>query len=434
MESGFTNEDYHFTDDTWQKIPHRGSGRFEFFKVRNFGALMFAKRPKAAFIHDLVTTESLKKEFFIGFNLNHPSIVKYLKMENGTIFEEYVDGNSLREMIDNGDIRLRSPYFLEDLCRSLLEATAYMHSHGVIHNDIKPENVMISRIDNQVKIIDLGAATSDMWDATGGFTPAYRAPEQGMVPTNVYTDIFLIGRLMEQLAPIAQVADLWKGFVKKATYPNVSGRFYSDLQALYAIPSLQKTQRRKNVFVIAFGVFLFIGCILFSIKLDDEDTQSVSQEGQNYVATEENISSKDANSATEQAINEGMRLFEESAVSEGNIPKAIEEGKALFDQANQDIYDDMRKRISRYTEVQFKKRVFPKCRLFAKMPEGSEKDKFGESIDSLMKSIMENVYYASLKTAEPYGQNEYYYYALACFKASMEEQYDRADSIKYPPK
>lgn len=182
MGSSFISDDNFSKDADTESIQHRGSGRFEFFKVRHYGALHFVKRPAQAYRNNLVTTESLKKEFFIGYNLNHPSIVRYMRLENGALYEEYIDGLSLREMIESDDERLHSPEFIERICGQLLDATSYLHSRGVVHNDIKPENVMISRIDDQLKLVDLGCATSDMWDATEGFTPAYKAPEQGMSP------------------------------------------------------------------------------------------------------------------------------------------------------------------------------------------------------------------------------------------------------------
>ena len=185
MESGFISTQQIDSTPEWTPISHKGSGRYEFFKVRRYGALHFVKRPTPPYRHDFVTTEALKKEFHIGYNLSHPSIVKYIGMENGAVFEEYVDGLSLREMIDRKDKRLQSPEFIARICRQLLEAVAYLHSCGVIHNDIKPENVMASRIDNHVKVVDLGCAYTSMWDSTQSYTPAYKAPEQGGGDTNL---------------------------------------------------------------------------------------------------------------------------------------------------------------------------------------------------------------------------------------------------------
>ena len=257
MASGFISVMSMDSPPEWEQIGHTGSGHFEFFKVRRFGALHFVKRPSKAYRHDLVTTESLKKEFYIGYNLNHPSIVRYLRMEDGAIYEEYIDGLTLREMIDNADQRLRSPEFIERVCRQLMDATAYLHSRGVIHNDIKPENVMIARIGDQLKLVDLGCAYTDMWDATQGYTPAYKAPEQESGATNVYTDIFLIGKLMEELAPIAGVSRNWRKFIAKATSANISDRFASDTEAIASIPG----RNRKLWPVIATASVLLIGGI-----------------------------------------------------------------------------------------------------------------------------------------------------------------------------
>ena len=255
MESGFISVMSMDSPPEWEQIGHTGSGHFEFFKVRRFGALHFVKRPSKAYRHDLVTTESLKKEFYIGYNLNHPSIVRYMRMEEGAIYEEYIDGLTLREMIDNGDQRLRSPEFIERICRQLMDATAYLHSRGVIHNDIKPENVMIARIGDQLKLVDLGCAYTDMWDATQGYTPAYKAPEQESGATNVYTDIFLIGKLMEELAPIAGVSRNWRKFIAKATSAKISDRFASDTEAIASIPG----RNRKLWPVIVVASVLLIG-------------------------------------------------------------------------------------------------------------------------------------------------------------------------------
>ncbi|MDE6632524.1 MAG: protein kinase, partial [Muribaculaceae bacterium] len=317
MESGFVSDLNMGIESGWQPIPHHGSGHFEFFKVRHFGALLFVKRPAAAFRNDLVTVESLKKEFYIGYNLNHPSIVKYLKMEDGAVFEEYVDGVSLRQMIDFGDIRLRSPQFLEQICRSLIETVSYLHSHGVIHNDIKPENVMIARIDNQLKLVDLGAATSDMWDATGGFTPSYCAPEQGITSTNVYTDIFLIGKLMEQLAAIAGVKSLWRKFIRKATCKYVYGRFYSDKEALEAIPSYKRSQRLKLGLAITVIVVVNVIAFIFSYNSTYED----------------NYEDKKINDQVDNIVSKS-----DISIISDPISEAIDTGNARFEQANDSIY------------------------------------------------------------------------------------------------
>lgn len=362
MESGFISDIDLGTDSDWQPIPHHGSGHFEFFKVRHFGALLFAKRPTAAFRHDLVTTESLKKEFYIGYNLNHPSIVKYVKMEDGVVLEEYVDGVSLRDMIDSGDIRLRSPRFLEQVCRDLLKAVSYLHSKGVIHNDIKPENVMISRIDNQLKLVDLGAATSDMWDATGGFTPAYRAPEQGVSPTNVYTDIFLVGKLMEQLVPIARVKRLWGNFLKKATSEKASERFTSDNEALAAVPDVNQTKKIGIVVIVVLGLLsLVIGIILFPRRSA--------------------VVSANSDIVVDSVIPVSMDTIVEHIIKK-------DEHKPIVTERAPSVRDLIDGELEKYVIDKYNNDVFPHCRRYAEMPSSNDKARLELQIQDIMKSVI----------------------------------------------
>ncbi|MDE6288693.1 MAG: protein kinase [Muribaculaceae bacterium] len=236
MNSEFsTRQPFH---EEGEKIPAAttSSGHYRFYKVRLYGTLHFVKTPAEAFSSDLLTREALRKEFMIGYSLNHPSIVRYMRFDDNALYEEYIDGVTLREMIDNGDPRLRSPRFVDSVARQLLEGVEYMHRQGVLHLDLKPENVMITRIGNRVKIIDLGCAYSDSNDSTPGFTLSYRAPEQENAPTNCYTDIYLTGRIIAELARAAGDTRRWRRFLRKATAENPRDRFASDRDAIAALP------------------------------------------------------------------------------------------------------------------------------------------------------------------------------------------------------
>lgn len=212
-------------------------GRYRFFKTRRYGKLHFEKRVADSFLGNIMTVEALRKEFEIGYGLEHPGIVKYLAYENNSIFEEYIDGCTLREMLLNNDKRLTSPGFLQSICRQILNALDYMHRHDVVHLDIKPENVMVSNIGNVVKIIDLGSARNGVFDNTEGYTPGYMAPEQsGNFTTDVRTDIYLVGKLMKELSGHTGEGQSWSEFVKKATHNSPDMRFGTAAEALSAIP------------------------------------------------------------------------------------------------------------------------------------------------------------------------------------------------------
>lgn len=263
MASGFNTHPHPTDEGRRVDAGIKSTGRYNFYKVRLYGTLHFVKTPAEAFAGDLLAREALRKEFMVGYPLNHPSIVRYLRLEDDAIYEEYIDGTTLREMIDNGDPRLRSPRFVESVARQLLEGVEYMHLHGVLHLDLKPENIMITRIGDRVKIVDLGCAVSDSQDSTPGFTLSYRAPEQDGAATNCYTDIYLTGRIIGELAGAAGVSRRWRNFVRKATADNPRDRFASDRDAILALPS----RPRRSLVIAAIAAVAVIAGLIATLIL-----------------------------------------------------------------------------------------------------------------------------------------------------------------------
>jgi serine/threonine protein kinase len=133
--------------------------------------------------------------------LNHPNIVQvYDVKRHGNVYYfsmEYVPGGSLQDLLSRG--RKVEP---GEAVRMLLDAARgleYAHSKGIIHRDIKPDNLMISE-DGVVKIGDLGLARrmdekigpSEEGAVIG--TPHYIAPEQVMGrPADFRSDIYSLG-------------------------------------------------------------------------------------------------------------------------------------------------------------------------------------------------------------------------------------------------
>lgn len=238
------------------------SGRYLYFKTTRHGLLNFVKRPSPEYTGDMLTVEALRKEFLLCFPLSHPSLVRYIAFENSSLYEEYVGGMTLREMIDCNDGRLRNPRFLLSFARQLFNVLDYIHRQGILHLDIKPENLMITRIGNTLKLIDFSCATSAVSDKTAGFTPGYKAPEQGEGVDSCATDLYLAGKVIELLAQKGLASHKWKSFISKAIASDPSLRFQSAEEALEALPS--KVGRKIPVYFYLGGItlMLIVGAII----------------------------------------------------------------------------------------------------------------------------------------------------------------------------
>ncbi|HWO26591.1 MAG TPA: protein kinase, partial [Kofleriaceae bacterium] len=110
---------------------------------------------------------------------------------------EYLDGDSLRGRLASGPLPLREAL---RCARAVAEAIAEAHRRGLVHADLKPENVVIPR-DGRVRVVDFGVAklVGGSPNAASG-TPAYMAPERwhGVPPTGAI-DVWAIGVMLHEL-------------------------------------------------------------------------------------------------------------------------------------------------------------------------------------------------------------------------------------------
>jgi eukaryotic-like serine/threonine-protein kinase len=107
---------------------------------------------------------------------------------------DYIDGGSMNDLRQQGIHPVRALRLCAEACRAL----DVLHGHDIIHRDVTPGNLLLSRIGNgetHVLIADLGVAKSTL-DAVGGTmaagTPSYMAPEQamGVTPLDSRADIY----------------------------------------------------------------------------------------------------------------------------------------------------------------------------------------------------------------------------------------------------
>src|SRR5450432_1541509 len=125
------------------------------------------------------------------FELGHSQGVTYCTME-------LVDGESLHERLVNGPPLQVSEAAL--IAREVCAGLAAAHAAGVIHRDIKPDNILLAT-DGRVVLADFGVAAitvSASGDPSG--TPAYMAPEQALgAPPSPAGDVYALGVVLYEM-------------------------------------------------------------------------------------------------------------------------------------------------------------------------------------------------------------------------------------------
>ena len=150
--------------------------------------------------------ERFYREAKAAGRLSHPSIVTIHEVgeSNGRYFiaMEYLEGHTLRDLIQlQGPL---PPDRAADIATQILDALDYAHSQGVVHRDIKPDNIHILP-DGRVKITDFGIARimTDPAITTDGRifgTPSYMSPEQiAGRPVDERSDLFSLGVVLYEM-------------------------------------------------------------------------------------------------------------------------------------------------------------------------------------------------------------------------------------------
>ncbi len=161
------------------------------------------------------------------------------------ILMQYIDGITLSQW-------LKEKQSFKDKRRiadELLDAVSDLHSHQIIHNDIKPDNILITRSGSHVKIVDLGLSDNDSYICHGrGFTDDYAAPEQlENGSSDTHTDIWSTGKILSEIFGGGRYSCV----IKKCLRKNPNRRYSSISDVKNA---LRGTDTLIKLFLIAIAI------------------------------------------------------------------------------------------------------------------------------------------------------------------------------------
>ncbi len=205
------------------------------------------------------------REVKLAAGLTHPNIVNIydLGISEGMLYYamEHVDGRTLLEMLKEV-APICDPQLLWSLASQLCEALTYAHNRGILHRDVKPENVLVTP-EGTIKLFDFGLARGQ-GDGFGEQslvigTPFYMAPEQITSSKNIdqRADIYSLGVILYRM--FTGVLPFTKGnlFLAHAIEPVPDPRSHrSDLsepvvKLLYRLLAKRPDQRPANCTIVA---------------------------------------------------------------------------------------------------------------------------------------------------------------------------------------
>lgn len=189
-----------------QMTPLAGAegGTCNVYTARLGGRKVFVKEIKPEYAGDSRMLAAFRKENEIGFRLEHPNLVKSIYAEgilsaDRYIVQEFIDGDNLRRFIKKNPDYFSKEENLEKFIREFADVLDYLHSNQVLHLDIKPENVLLTRIGHNLKLVDFGFCNHDSFDDTRGGTADYLAPERKGIQHKAATetDFYGLGKILE---------------------------------------------------------------------------------------------------------------------------------------------------------------------------------------------------------------------------------------------
>ena len=201
-------------------IAEGGFGRIFLAKDLILGREVVIKSLKEEHLARPDSIEKFISEAKLSAQLDHPAIVPLFSLDTDTVdglhlAMQLVNGITLKEFLNRcrdkaeeeqitsrryeRTLQVRLESFLK-----VCDAIEYSHSRGIIHCDLKPENIMLGK-NGEVYVMDWGIACRDGTDRKGNLdgTPAYMAPENLQNPiANPQTDVFALGMILNEIVTL----------------------------------------------------------------------------------------------------------------------------------------------------------------------------------------------------------------------------------------
>ena len=281
LNSGFIEEDNinianQFSN--FELIHNSKNGYSELYKAKRYGKWYVIKSLTDKEKDNPRYQSLLEKEFDIAIHLSHQNVVQTVSLEDIPqlglcIVQEFIDGMTWNDFFAQNNISKKETFrIIGELC----DALAYIHNKQIVHRDIKPNNILITRDGHHVKLIDFGLADKDDFDILKepAGTTAFASPEQQKRnKIDNRSDIYALGKIIQD---IPYQSFKIKRITKKCLEENPEKRFSSALEVKKKLNS--KTDFIILIITLLLIIFTFFSLILVNMKNKIETLEIMNNE------------------------------------------------------------------------------------------------------------------------------------------------------------
>lgn len=281
LNSGFIEEDNinianQFSN--FELIHNSKNGYSELYKAKRYGKWYVIKSLTNKEKDNTRYQSLLEKEFDIAIHLSHQNVVQTVSLEDIPqlglcIVQEFIDGMTWNDFFSKNNISKKETFrILGELC----DALTYIHNKQIVHRDIKPNNILITRDGHHVKLIDFGLADKDDFDILKepAGTTAFASPEQQKRnKIDNRSDIYALGKIIQDIS--YQSLKIRK-IIKRCLEENPEKRFSSALEVKKKLNS--KTDIIILIITLLLIIFTFFSLILVNMKNKIETLEIMNNE------------------------------------------------------------------------------------------------------------------------------------------------------------
>ena len=257
LNSGFIEEDnFNIANQfsNFELIHNSKNGYSELYKAKRYGKWYVIKSLTDKEKDNPRYQSLLEKEFDIAIHLSHQNVVQTVSLEDIPqlglcIVQEFIDGITWNDFFSKHNISKKETFrILGELC----DALTYIHNKQIVHRDIKPNNILITRDGHHVKLIDFGLADKDDFDILKepAGTTAFASPEQQKRnKIDNRSDIYALGKIIQDIP--YQSLKIRK-IIKRCLEENPEKRFSSALEVK------KKLNSKTDIIILIITLLLII--------------------------------------------------------------------------------------------------------------------------------------------------------------------------------